>query len=78
MIEIIPWKKKDACLAFFHPDFVTWYLTLLQLYMSNQSEEQQKYGERVAYLQEATNKHNEAMKMSKVSIFYLFLIQRWY
>lgn len=44
---------------------------LLQLYMSNQSEEQQKFGERVAYLQEATNKHNEAMKMSKVTVDHL-------
>ncbi|PIK57805.1 putative tyrosine-protein phosphatase non-receptor type 23 [Apostichopus japonicus] len=41
------------------------FSSISYLYMSNQSEEQQKFGERVAYLQEATNKHNEAMKMSK-------------
>lgn len=50
---------------------------LLQLYMSNQSEEQQKFGERVAYLQEATNKHNEAMKMSKVTVDHLISKNEW-
>lgn len=41
------------------------FASISYLYMSNQSEEQQKFGERVAYLQEATNKHNEAMKSAK-------------
>ncbi len=43
------------------------YVVVFQMFMSNQAEEQHKYGERVAYLQLAVDKHNEAVKLSKVN-----------
>ena len=39
------------------------------MFMSNQAEEQQKFGERLAYLTYAQTKHNEAVKMSKVRLY---------
>ena len=38
----------------------------MYLYLSNQSEEQQKWGERVAYMQASMDKLEEAGKLNKV------------
>ncbi|XP_071484622.1 tyrosine-protein phosphatase non-receptor type 23-like [Diadema antillarum] len=53
------WWKKTLQIKALH------FTSIAYLYMSNQAEEQHKYGERVAYLTHSQNKHNEAVKMSK-------------
>lgn len=44
---------------------IPYYECIAVLYMGNQSEEQQKWGERVAFYQSALDKLNEALKLSK-------------
>ncbi|XP_071792026.1 tyrosine-protein phosphatase non-receptor type 23-like isoform X2 [Asterias amurensis] len=44
---------------------ISHFLSVAYTYMSNQAFEQQKHGERVCWLQQASDRHNEAMKMSK-------------
>ncbi|XP_022104078.1 tyrosine-protein phosphatase non-receptor type 23-like isoform X2 [Acanthaster planci] len=41
------------------------FLSVAYMYMSNQSHEKQKHGERVSWLQQALDRHNEAIKLSK-------------
>nr|XP_054753045.1 tyrosine-protein phosphatase non-receptor type 23-like [Lytechinus pictus] len=53
------WWKKTLQIKVHH------FTSIAYMFMSNQAEEQQKYGERVAYLTYAQTKHNEAVKMSK-------------
>ncbi|XP_031442517.2 tyrosine-protein phosphatase non-receptor type 23b [Clupea harengus] len=44
---------------------ISYFSAITQLHMGKQAEEQQKYGETVAYLQNALDKLNEAIKLSK-------------
>ncbi|XP_062385191.1 tyrosine-protein phosphatase non-receptor type 23b [Sardina pilchardus] len=44
---------------------ISYFSAITQLHMGKQAEEQQKYGESVAYLQSALDKLNEAIKQSK-------------
>ncbi|KAL2079848.1 hypothetical protein ACEWY4_023641 [Coilia grayii] len=44
---------------------ISYFSAITQLHMGKQAEEQQKYGEAVAYLQNALDKLNEAIKLSK-------------
>ncbi|XP_070570355.1 tyrosine-protein phosphatase non-receptor type 23-like [Ptychodera flava] len=41
------------------------YTSIAFMYMGNQVGEQQKYGERVTYMQASLDRHNEALKLSK-------------
>ncbi|XP_030829593.1 tyrosine-protein phosphatase non-receptor type 23 [Strongylocentrotus purpuratus] len=53
------WWKKTLQIKAHH------FTSIAYMFMSNQAEEQQKFGERLAYLTYAQTKHNEAVKMSK-------------
>ncbi|RXN13563.1 tyrosine- phosphatase non-receptor type 23 isoform X1 [Labeo rohita] len=44
---------------------IYYFAAIAHLHMGKQAEEQQKYGERVAYLQSSLDKLNEAIKMAK-------------
>ncbi|OCT75337.1 tyrosine-protein phosphatase non-receptor type 23 [Xenopus laevis] len=44
---------------------IYYFASIAHLHMGKQAEEQQKYGEQVAYLQSAVDKLNEAIKQSK-------------
>ncbi|KAE8595341.1 hypothetical protein XENTR_v10015700 [Xenopus tropicalis] len=44
---------------------IYYFASIAHLHMAKQAEEQQKYGEQVAYLQSALDKLNEAIKQSK-------------
>ncbi|XP_071941772.1 tyrosine-protein phosphatase non-receptor type 23-like [Antedon mediterranea] len=41
------------------------FTSIAYMYMGNQAEEQQKYGDRVAYMKAALDKHSEAVKLAK-------------
>ena len=45
----------------------------MYLYLGNQSDEQQKWGERLAYYQGALTKLNDASKMAKVTEEFILL-----
>uniref|UniRef100_A0AAY4D460 BRO1 domain-containing protein n=1 Tax=Denticeps clupeoides TaxID=299321 RepID=A0AAY4D460_9TELE len=63
---------------------IWYYSAIAQLHMGKQAEEEQKFGEAVAYFQSSHDRLNEAIKLSKVSIthththslFFLFDIFR--
>uniref|UniRef100_A0A3B4BE80 Tyrosine-protein phosphatase non-receptor type 23 n=1 Tax=Periophthalmus magnuspinnatus TaxID=409849 RepID=A0A3B4BE80_9GOBI len=45
---------------------IYYFASIAHLHMGKQAEEQQKYGERLAYLQSSMDKLNEAIKLAKV------------
>ncbi|XP_063041171.1 tyrosine-protein phosphatase non-receptor type 23b [Engraulis encrasicolus] len=57
-------KKEKECRKLISMK-ISYFTAITQLHMGKQSEEQQKYGEAVAYLQNALDKLNEAIKLSK-------------
>ena len=65
---------KPASMCLFFQDWkkrielkIAFYQCITHYYMGKQSEDQQKWGERLAYYQASQEKLNESVKLAKVS-----------
>ena len=51
-------------------------LKFLQIYMANDADQKEKFGEKVTYLKAAVDKKNEAIKLLKVSLLVIDVLTK--